>query len=110
MRVSHSVVIRENPPSKRCRIRSSWRLEISDKEIGGIILSRQRTTKTLIRLRIRADQHLCCSHMAKTDFLMTWCYIIIVIDVAQDTGDTSLKRSSSVHVNAIKRLFVNRYQ
>ena len=40
----------------------------------GIILSRQRTTKVLIRLDCtdaQADLRLCCSHMAKTGFLMT---------------------------------------
>ena len=31
-------------------------------------------------------------------------------DVAHDTGDTSLKRASCVHVNAIKGLFFNQYQ
>ena len=30
-------------------------------------------------------------------------------DVAHDTGDTSLKRSSCLHVNAIKLLFLNQY-
>ena len=29
-----------------------WRLDISDIETSGIILSRQRTSKTLIRLRV----------------------------------------------------------
>ena len=32
-------------------IEARWRLEISDIEKGGIILSRQRITKMLIRLR-----------------------------------------------------------
>ena len=43
-----------------------WRLEISDIETLGIILSRQRATKVLIRLYAdaQADLHLCCSHIA----------------------------------------------
>ena len=45
-----------------------------DTETIGIILSRQRTTKALIRLgeSAPADLRLSCSHMAKTGFLMTW--------------------------------------
>ena len=39
---------------------TSWTLEISDIETRGIILSRQRTRKVLIRLQMR----FCCSHMA----------------------------------------------
>ena len=59
---------------------ASWRLEISDKETTDIILSRQRTSK--VRgcadwcwsdcADAQADLRLCCSHMAKTGFLMTW--------------------------------------
>ena len=42
-------------------------------ETRGIILSRQRTTRALIRLRgCQADLSLYCLHMAKTDFLMAW--------------------------------------
>ena len=53
MRVSHSVVMREKPPSKRCY---------------GVGSEQQRFTNT------HADLHLCCSHMAKKKkrFLMTW--------------------------------------
>ena len=44
------------------------RLEISDIETRGIILTRQRTTKA----DAQTDLRLCCSHMAKAGFLMTW--------------------------------------
>ena len=42
---------------------TSWSLEISDIATIGVILSKQRTTKALIRLL-----HLCCSHMAQDRF------------------------------------------
>ena len=42
-------------------------MEISDIETSGIILSKKRTIKVLAQ----ADLRLCCSHSAKTGFLMT---------------------------------------
>ena len=45
---------------------TSWRLEILDIETTGIILSKQRIADA------QADLRLCCSHTAKTGFLMTW--------------------------------------
>ena len=38
-----------------------------------VILSRQRIAKAQITLRrVQADLHLCCSHIAKTSFVMSW--------------------------------------
>ena len=68
---------------------ASYRLEISDIETRGIILSRQRTTSA------QSDLHLCCSHMAKTGFLMTWLIFIkiehnrIQVFIENETKDGS---------------------
>ena len=65
---------------------NSYCLDLALESIG-IILSKKRTTKALIRLRIvlirlrialsdcadaQADLYLYCSHMAQAGFLMTW--------------------------------------
>ena len=52
---------------------TSQGLEILDLTSTCVIVSKQRTTKVLIRLpHAQADLRLYCSHMAKTSFLMTW--------------------------------------
>ena len=60
---------------------ASWSVEISNLITRGVVLSRQRTTKVLIRLRgcagwcwsdcadAQADLRLCCSHMTFDTFL-----------------------------------------
>ena len=50
---------------------TSYSFEISYIASRGIILSRQRTTKALIRADAQADLCLCYSHRVKTGFLMT---------------------------------------
>ena len=57
---------------------ASKRLEILDMETRDIILSRQRTTNALIRLRGLICAY-CCSHRANTGFLMT--RIIYITDL-----------------------------
>ena len=48
---------------------TNWRLDISDLETRGIILSRQRTTKCWSDCEdVQADLRLCCSHMEKNRF------------------------------------------
>ena len=52
-------------------------------ERRGIILSRQRITTDQ---DAQADMHLCCSHMAKTGFLMTWIiyisvYLVLIVNL-----------------------------
>ena len=42
---------------------ATYSLEISAIESRDIILSKQRTTKALVRLQAQADLRLCCSHM-----------------------------------------------
>ena len=58
---------------------TTWSLEILDLAIIGIIQSRQRTIKVLIRLcgSTQADLRLCCSHMTSTGFFMTWLKLCV---------------------------------
>ena len=52
---------------------TSWRLEISDIETRGIIISRQRKQKRWSDCAdAQAYLRLCCSHMAKAGFVMMW--------------------------------------
>ena len=54
-------------------IETSYSLEILDIASRGIILSKQRTTKCWSDCAdAQADLRLCCWHMTKTGFLMTW--------------------------------------
>ena len=76
---------------------TSKSLEILHIETTDIIPSKQRITKALIRLRpdAQADLRLCCSHMAKTGFLMTWLIfagnvICIFVDVFGDLCSKAL--------------------
>ena len=64
--------------SARSATEGSESHEIATIETRDIILSRQRTTKAQISLRICADDlRLCCSHMAKTGFIMTWLKLLL---------------------------------
>ena len=69
-----------------------------DIETRGIILSKQQTTKALIRLR----GCLCCSHMAKTGFLMTW----LIPKLHEILSHLSRADSISVQIKSIKQVIL----
>ena len=81
-------------------------LGILDIETRGIKLSKQRTIKALISLHgCAADLRLCCSHMAKTGFRMTWLILYGIVVTGHSVCSRFGLRCVCILSNISKHLF-----